>query len=152
MAGVILALLVCSCSKHPMTGSFNMEFGTKVGPLSFNMTKVQIQDVLGKPSFQRDKVLNYNELGLTVFLNRSGTLGSIICGSMDGDTNLISNFKGASKEGITLGTFSEDVVKMYGEPTETRDGGTFYRYDNLSADFVFKDNRVVCIVLRPRGG
>jgi|GEM_PF-6429959 hypothetical protein len=150
VVGMILPLLVLSCSKRPVSGSKDIEFGTKLGSLSFDMTKPQIQDLLGKPSFQRDKVLNYNEMGFTIFLNKKGTIGSIVCGSMDGDTNLLSNFRGASKEGITIGALSEDIVKVYGQPTETRDGETFYRYESLSADFVFKDNRVICIVLRPK--
>lgn len=150
VVGMILQFFVFSCSKRPVSSSNDMEFGTKLGSLSFDMTKTQIQDLLGQPSFQWDKVFNYNEMGFTIFLNKRGTIGSIVCGSMDGDTNLISNFKGVSKEGITLGALSEDVVKTYGQPTETRDGGAFYRYDNLSADFVFNSNRVICIVLRPK--
>ena len=145
----IVSLLVVSCSKRPAPSSYDIKFGKEVGPLNFNMTKDQIQNVLGSPSFQRDKVLNYNELGLTVFLNRKGTIGSIICGSIEGDTNLMSNFKGTSKDDITLGTLLEDVVRVYGQPTEIRNGGELYRYENLSADFAFKDNRVVCIVVRP---
>ena len=61
----------------------------------------------------------------------------------------MSNFKGTSKDDITLGTLLEDVVRVYGQPTEIRNGGELYRYENLSADFAFKDNRVVCIVVRP---
>jgi hypothetical protein len=148
--GIILPLIVCSCSKRPATGSYDIEFGKRLGPLSFDMTKAQIQDVLGKPSFQRDKVLNYNERGFTIFLNKKGTIVSIVCGSMDGDTNLISHFRGASNKGITLGALSEDIIKAYGQPTETRDDKTFYRYESLSSDFVFKDNRVICFVLRPK--
>ncbi len=148
--GMILPLLVGSCSKRAANAS-DIVFGTNLGPLRFNMTKAQIQDVLGSASFQRANVLNYNEMGLTIVLNRKGRIGSIICGSMDADANLLSNFKGTSKEGITLGALSADVVRTYGQPTEIRDGGIgkIYRYETLSAEFAFKDDRVICIVLRP---
>jgi hypothetical protein len=138
-----------SCSKRPVSSASDIEFGTKLGSLKFNMTQSQIQKEIGVPNFQRDKILYYNDMGLTIALNRKGTIGSIICGSMDADPYLLSHFKAATKEGIMIGALSEDVVKVYGQPTETRNNGTMYRYDGLSADFAFKDNRVICIVLRP---
>jgi hypothetical protein len=148
MASLIASTSVSCSRKRNPPSAFPIQPGMCVGPVTFAMSKDTVEMALGPPSWEGAFVLNYNNYGLTITFRRSGKVGAVSCGSIDGDASLIAAFKGSLPSGITLGATGEQIIKHYGVPDETRENGTFLRYNRLHADFILRRGRLACIIVR----
>jgi hypothetical protein len=150
-------LVMAGCSKRPPVSSWTssdsivIEPGVSIGPLRSGMTMQQAAAELGE-SDQREEVLRYPNLGLTVLPAKGGLVGTVICVGSGGSGPDMKSFAGRTKEGVGIGSSRADVIKAYGEPTAIepvrgKPANEILRYKPLGLDFKIEDGKVYLIAV-----
>ncbi|UCG58448.1 MAG: hypothetical protein JSU70_02865 [Phycisphaerales bacterium] len=137
-----------------------IEFGTGVGPIKFGMLRGQVIQLLGKP----DRI-NGNGSGLSYALSRGITMavspyrGVLIIDCWSRKIKPItfddvSDFTGATKEGIRMNATREQILAAYGQPDETTLKGptTTLHYAKLRAQFTLLGGQLVNLRIFAPGG
>ena len=118
-----------------------IELGQGYGPIRFGMSGEDLVAVVGEPQRKGPGTYEYLDLGYAVVLDRQGHVGAMMCGK---------RFSGLTPEGIGMGSTPEEVVSAYGHTqSQSQTGLLTMSYRSLGAEFTFRDNKLVHIVLRP---
>lgn len=153
--GALLVSLFAGCSKRPAAGAWTssdsivIEPGVSIGPLRSGMTMQQVITEFGEPD-QKEEVLRYPNLGLSVLPAKGGLVGAVLCLSSGKSGPVTKSFAGRTKEGIGIGSSRADVINAYGEPTSTeslRSGTEVLKYKPLGVDFKIGDGKVYLIAV-----
>jgi hypothetical protein len=164
---ITLVILVNGCSKSDKANSdsngqsaenLNIQPGESVGQVRNGMTLDQVIKIIGQPDRRSSYILEYTRFGFAVVANKEGVVRAVMCGDASGLTNsqLEKAFTGRTKEGIGMGSSREDVIKAYGETTNTiapplgqenLPGREVLVYENLGLTFSLADSRVHHIIV-----
>ncbi len=131
--------------------------GVGMGPVSFGMSGGQVIKLLGEPDKVEGKGigLNYLSRGFTLMVHPRSGVVQITCTAREAYGPLaprdMTDFAGATPEGIAMGAGEEQIVGAYGQPTSRRDYGarTVLEYDKSGVSFVLLGGRLVQLTLTP---
>ena len=125
-ATLVLAMIfiVTSCSKQntPAESKPNasqakseppmlVEPNAGVGKVRKGMDKQQVEAELGQPKSKNGMAWYYSRQGILVSFGKNDVMFNIKC---------VKPFAGATKEGIGIGSTRADLIKAYGNPSETK--------------------------------
>jgi hypothetical protein len=115
-----------------------------IGPVKFGDNVAQIIRLLGQPDWQEERdqpsiqgnsnpstktvrtVLAYHSRGFRLDVDHDNGLQSIYCLNQLGAGDAVLDFRGNTKEGLTIRASRDDVLKVYGEPDKESPQGLFY--------------------------
>jgi hypothetical protein len=159
-----LAILATGCSKGPAQdpsgqASTNppiaIEPNVSVGKVRAGMTLDQVVAELGEPKRRTANALEYTTLGFAIIPSPDKKVKAVMCGDITGSRGPLARaFNGRTKEGIGMSSTRAEVIKAYGEPTETQNlgGGTVaLTYAPLGITFTLDGDRVHHIIVRFTG-
>ncbi len=156
----MVVLLAAGCSKtseQETTGAAAMVIvpNLSVGDVRAGMTTQQVVATLGEPQRRTASALEYTHLGLAVMPGPDGMAAVVMCGDVTGINGpFVKAFTGRTKEGIGMYSTRENVVKAYGEPTESEKmlgALESLKYDGLGMTFTLEGGKVHHIIVRLRG-
>jgi hypothetical protein len=128
--GAIVLMLGSGCSKKSSpevaagtttNSPVAVEPGLSVGTVRKGMTLEQVIQTVGAPDRRSASILEYPKLGFAVVADARGEVRSIWCGDSTGMPNsaLVGAFTNRTKEGIGMGSTSEEIIKAYGDTQDT---------------------------------
>jgi hypothetical protein len=127
-----------------------------IDKVRFGMTVEEMKQVLGEPQRTRVPLHEYRDSGFAIFaINNTVTM--VACGSRrSSDSPLIKNCKVRTGKGIGMGSSKEDVISSYGQPSSTQQlpgvsNAVLLKYDQLSSEFLLRDDKVVYMMFRTEG-
>ena len=116
------------------------------------MTTQQVLAALGEPKRQTATALDYPALGLAVIPGPDGVLQAVMCGDVMGISGPYAKaFAGRTKEGIGMKSTQQEVVKAYGEPSQSQKswgGIEALTYDSLGITFTLEGGKVCHMIVR----
>jgi RNA polymerase sigma factor (sigma-70 family) len=132
--------------------------GQSVGKVHDGMTLDQVIEKLGEPDKRSAFILEYTRFGFAVVANRKGMVRSVFCGGASGlpGSALVKAFTAHTKEGIGMESSRADIVKAYGETTESMPlppgeqnlpGTESLVYSKLGLTFSLADDKVHHIIV-----
>lgn len=97
---------------------FIVEPGVGIGEVHFGDRLDKAKQIMGKPTFQQENVLQYSGLAITA---RDGNVLMIACGDMNKpDSKHVKECPYKTTEGIGMGSSMQEVIQAYGEPVRKR--------------------------------
>jgi len=111
------------------------------------MTPAQVVAELGTPDTNREGILEYWNLGLSVSF-RQDRIHIVLCVDPSGQGSPFKRaFAGHTQEGIAIKSSRADVIRAYGEPTRTealggKPSGEILRYRQQGLYFRLRDGKV----------
>ena len=125
---------------------------TSVGEVRAGMKVAEVVGLLGEPQNRTANALEYTRLGFAVMPNTQGVVQVVMCGDVMGvNRPLARAFNGRTKEDIGMNSTRDDVVKAYGEPSQSKNfPGQIERlaYENLGMTFTLERGKVYHLVVR----
>ncbi len=126
-----------------------------VGPVHAGMTTQELYAVLGQPQKRTPNTIEYPKLGLAVMPTAGGIVQVVMCGDVIGpDAPYAKAFSGRTPEGIGMYSTREDIVKAYGQPSDSRGkpgGMESLKYDPLGMTFSLLGDKVHHMVVVLQG-
>jgi hypothetical protein len=125
-----------------------------IGKVRFGMSEEEVINILGEPDKRRPRCLIYRRLGLSVVVHPKLGLFSLACFTKKAipwwDRFSTNDFRGATKEGIGMGSSEEQVIKPFGKPDERNDQGrqVILTYKELGLSLVLLSNKVIQFWMR----
>jgi hypothetical protein len=105
-------------STDAAANKFIVEPGVGMGDIHFGDSLDKARQIIGKPIYQQEKVLQYSGLGITA---RDGNVLMIACGDMNKpDSEHVKECPCKTTEGIGMDSSMQEVVQAYGEPARKR--------------------------------
>jgi len=155
--GVLVFLTACSdksnqvVSAQPGEPSL-IEPNVRVGKVVAGMTVKQLVTQLGEPQRRTAKALEYTQLGFAVVPDSNGVVSIVMCGDVTGIHGpFVKAFTGRTKEGIGMLSTRDELLKAYGEPTESEKfpgGLESMNYPPLGMTFTLERGKVHHIIVR----
>ncbi len=120
-----------------------------IGKVRFGMLEEEVIKILGKPDKRKPRFLIYRPLGLSVGIHP--TVGVTSFGPFTRkaipwwDAFYTKDFRGATKEGVRMGSSEQEIVSAFGKPDERDDQGrqVDLTYKNLGLWFILLSDRVI---------
>ncbi len=129
-----------------------IEPNLSVGAIHAGMNVQQVVKQLGEPPRRTANALEYTRLGFAVMPGPEGVVRVVMCGDVTGINGpLVKAFTGRTKEGIGMNSTREQVLKAYGEPTESKKmlgGLESLKYQPLGITFTLEGGRVHHMIVR----
>jgi len=123
-----------------------------VGAIRAGMTVNEIATKLGQPQRRTANSLEYTDLGLAVMPGPDGVVKVVMCGDVMGlNRPFAAHFSGRTQEGIGLGSTREEVVRAFGQPTESeklRGSIESLKYASLGITFSLEGGKVYHLIVR----
>jgi hypothetical protein len=162
LAALVVVLFLAGCSKDssapPRVAAGTNKAPllivphTSVGDIRFGMTATQVVALLGEPQRRTANALEYTHLGFAVLPNAQGVVQVVMCGDVMGvNRPLALAFNGRTKEGIGMNSTREEVVKAFGDPSQSQKfPGEIERltYDGLGMTLTLEGGRVYHLIVR----
>ncbi len=161
LLGLVLTLAAAGCSEtsDQFTGDVAItnapmviEPNLSVGKVRAGLTVQQVVAELGEPQRRTATALEYPRLGLAVMPGPDGLAQVVMCGDVTGLTGpFVRAFTGRTKEGIGMNSTRQEIVKAYGEPTQSekmRGGIESLKYQPLGITFTLERDRVHHMIVR----
>jgi len=155
---VLVFLTACSDNSNqgasaPQSGEPSLiEPNVRVGKVVAGMTVKQLVTQLGEPQRRTAKALEYTQLGFAVLPDSNGMVSIVMCGDVTGIHGpFVKAFTGRTREGIGMLSTRDDLLKAYGEPTESekfRGGLESMRYQGLGITYTLEHGKVHHIIVR----
>jgi hypothetical protein len=155
---VLVFLTACSDNTNqtasaPQPGEPSLiEPNVRVGKVTAGMTMKQLVAQLGEPQRRTANALEYTRLGFAVVPDSTGVVSIIMCGDVTGIHGpFVKAFTGRTKEGIGMLSTRDELLKAYGEPTESerfRGGLESMKYQPLGMTFTLEGGKVHHIIVR----
>jgi len=155
---VLVFLTACSDNSNqgasaPQPGEPSLiEPNVRVGKVVAGMTVKQLVTQLGEPQRRTAKALEYTQLGFAVVPDSNGVLSIVMCGDVTGIHGpFVKAFTGRTKEGIGMFSTRDELLKAYGEPTESEKfpgGLESMKYQPLGMTFTLERGKVHHIIVR----
>lgn len=128
-----------------------IEPSLSVGKIRIGTAVRQVIADLGEPQRRTANALEYPRLGLAI-MPADGVVQVVMCGDVMGINGpYVKAFKGRTKEGIGMRSTREELVKAYGEPSESekmRGGIESMKYPQLGITFTLEGGRVYHMIVR----
>ncbi len=148
--------------------------GESFGPAKFGMTAEELIEALGQPDVISDTAdliifedpmellnsielqeLSYNSRGFTLLVHKEKGLITVSCNGMTMGDGV---FQGQLLGGIKIGDSSEDVRKVFGEPTrkpnlswgESKTDLNYKTANGSTLRFAFEDSKLVLVAIRKK--
>jgi hypothetical protein len=132
-----------------------IEPNLSVGKVRAGMTVQQVVGELGEPQRRTATALEYPRLGLAVMPAPDGIVQVVMCGDVTGLRGpFVRAFTGRTKEGIGMNSTYADIVKAYGEPTQSErmmGGIESLKYQSLGITFTLERDHVHHMIVRLHG-
>src|SRR6266853_3880531 len=155
---VLVFLTACSdnsnqCDSAPQPGDPpRIEPNVRVGKVVAAMTLKQLVTQLGEPQRRTAKALEYTQLGFAVVPDSNGVVSIFMCGDVTGVHGpFVKAFTGRTKEGMGMLSTRDELIKAYGEPTESEKfigGIESLQYAPLGITFTLERGRVHHMIVR----
>ena len=161
-AAWVLAVLILltSCSDNsnqaasaPQAGEPSVvDPNVRVGKVAAGMTVKQLVAQLGEPQRRTANALEYTRLGLAVLPDSNGVVSIVMCGDVTGIHGpFVRAFTGRTKDGIGMLSTRAELLKAYGEPSESerfRGGLESMKYQPLGITFTLEGGKVHHMIVR----
>ena len=156
--GVLVFLTSCSDNSNQgastrQTGELSLiEPNVRVGKVAAGMSVKQLVTQLREPQRRTANALEYTRLGFAVLPDSNGVVSIVMCGDVTGIQGpFVKAFTGRTKEGIGMLSTRADLLKAYGEPTESekfRGGLESIKYQPLGITFTLEGGKVHHMIVR----
>ena len=155
---VLVFLTACSdnsnqgASAPPAGEPSVIEPNVRVGKVAAGMTVKQLVTQLGEPPRRTANALEYTRLGFAVVPDSNGVVSIVMCGDVTGINGpFVKAFTGRTKKGIGMLSTRDELLKAYGEPTESEKfPGSLesMKYPQLGITFTLERGKVHHIIVR----
>ncbi len=125
-----------------------------IGKVRFGMSEEEIINILGEPDKRQPRCLIYRPLGLSVMVHPTTGVVSFGCSTKKAipwwDRFFARDFRGATKEGIGMGSSEERITKAFGKPDEREEQGrqVDLTYNALGLWFLLLSDKVIQFSMR----
>ena len=155
---VLVFLTACSDNSNqgvsaPQAGEPSLiEPNVRVGKVVAGMTVKQLVSQLGQPQRRIGNALEYTQFGFAVLPDSNAVVNIVMCGDVTGVHGpFVKAFTGRTKEGVGMLSTRDELLKAYGEPTESEKfpgGLESMRYPQLGMTFTLERGKVHHIIVR----
>jgi thioredoxin-related protein len=98
-----------------------------IGKVRFGMSEEEVINILGEPDKRQPRSLIYRPLGLSLIVHPTTGVVSFGCSTKKAipwwDRFSARDFRGATKEGIAMGSSEKEIMKAFGKPDEREEQG-----------------------------
>ena len=132
-----------------------IEPNLSVGKVRAGMTMAEVVKELGEPQRRSANALEYKRLGLAVMPGADGIVQVVMCGDVTGlNGPFAKTFSGRTKEGIGMYSTRGDLIKAFGEPTQSDKmlgGIESMKYASQGITFTLESSKVYHMIVRLPG-
>jgi len=120
-----------------------------IGKVRFGMSEEEVVKILGQPDKRKPRSLIYRPLGLSVTVHPKLGVFSFGCFTKRAipwwDRFSTNDFRGATKDGIRMGSSEGEIVRAFGKPDERDDQGrqVDLTYETLGLWFLLLSDRMI---------
>lgn len=122
-----------------------LEAGVGFGGLRIGMSRAEVEEWIGPAERTMGDGWEYLTCGFAVVFGSDGKIGALLAG---GHPELNDLFTLRSEEGLGIGSTRQEVVGVFGEPSEIRSDGQMLHYYPEGIVWTVTDGRVSHLTIR----
>lgn len=122
-----------------------LEVGVGFGGLRIGMSRSEVEGLIGPPERRMGDAWEYLSCGFALSFTTEGRLAALLGG---GHPEINDRFTVRSAEGLGIGSTREELVEVFGEPSEVSSEGQMLHYSAQGMTWTLTEDRVTHVTIR----